>query len=533
MERKKNLFIFFLVCTVVLIFRLGYLQVFKAKETNYAMLEQRFKFMPLYRERGYILDRNGIPFTTFQQECIIIVKYDEYLKYKFHFDEIKNKVYINKEPLLPIIIRTDLLSAQTIINVLNQNVYTLYVKNVNSDSLTHVIGYVNGYDQTGISGLQASYNDILDKDTIINFAVMQDINGNIINESDPRIITTGKNHRQQDIVLTVDRHIQRIVDEKLQAQSKSGCVIVQDCKTGYILAMSSVPGFNYDYSGDFLNGTDGELVNRATAEYNPGSVFKLVIAAAILESGQAGEYDYVCNGFYRIGGHVVKCSAHPYGSEKPISLSDGLALSCNSYFLNAARKLGYEKIYKKAVELGLTTETGLHLQKINESKGYLPVPDNVQSNIDIANLALGQWVAKVTPLQICNLTSAIANGGMLNTINLVHSAVNNNQKILNYLNKQGHRVLSPGDAKKLAQYLRFCVTAGTGKSANISGKFDIAGKTGTAGGNTDDNTVWFTGFFPAHNPTYTMTVVLEHSKSGAEDAAPLFGIIAEEIMKIN
>lgn len=530
MNRYKLLFALFVFCIAALILRLGSLQLIYSQKIQTGLYDQRYKQYLLYKEKGDILDRNRIPLTASSVETVLIMNYDTYVDNNELFNEIDNYIFLSLSPDNPVIIRTTEQEGKRIKEALKDECRILRVKNTNPSLAKHVIGYRSGYNQEGIAGLLKAYDDILDCDTGILYSVLQDINGNVIFDSEPSITVKGDRYHPHHVVLTLDIHYQRIVEDYLKETGKKGCVILQDCNTGYVLAMASAPDYTVDYSGEFLKGENGELLNRAVCEYNPGSIVKAVIAAVILESFDTRDFDLHCNGFYRFQGRTIQCSAHDFDRERAVDLPEAFAVSCNSYFINAARKIGYEKIYLKAVELGLTKETGLP-QETGEKKGYLPEPEEVKSDIDLANLVLGQWVFKVTPIQICNLTSAVANGGMLNRVNLVLGVVNDKgQKILDLTDKHGERVISRNAAKRLAGIMERCVKSGTGKLSDPGNMIGVGGKTGTAGEQEGHNTVWFTGFFPVSNPKFAMTVLLEDATSGASDAAPLFGKIAAEII---
>lgn len=533
MNRIKTLFIIFLVCIIMLILRLGTIQVLKSEQIQASLYDQRYKQFLLYKDKGDILDRNRIPFTSSDVESVLIMNYETYLKNKLLFNEIDNYIYLSLSPGSPVLLRTGAKEGQTIKDTLMDDVVRLKVKNTNPSVAKHVIGYRSGYNQEGLDGLLKKYDELLDCDTSVNYAVMQDINGGVILESEPRIMLKGDQYRPQNVVLTLDIHMQSIAEKHLSDTKKAGSVIIQDCNTGYLFAMASAPDYKLDYTGEFLTGNKGELINRATCEYNPGSVMKLVVAAAVLETSNTSDFNYTCSGFYRLQGRTVSCSAHSFDRERKVDLSEAVSVSCNSYFINAAKKLGYEKIYQKAVQLGLTEQTGL-ADQIPEEDGYLPLPEKVKSDVDLINLVLGQWVSKVTPLQICNMTSTIANGGILNKVNLVNSVVNmQGQKVLDLTDKKGERILSRNIAKRLSGFMSRCVQSGTGKLADPDGLLEAAGKTGTAGEKEGHNIVWFTGFFPSQNPKYTITVVLEDAVSGSLDAAPVFNKIATEVMELS
>ena len=177
------------------------------------------------------------------------------------------------------------------------------------------------------------------------------------------------------------------------------------------------------------------------------------------------------------------------------------------------------------------------VQKVNiglleEDEGNLPKEDEIHGAA-IGNIALGQGKIQVTPLQVTNLMLTIVNGGVSNPLLLVEGITNRDGLIIKeYQREKEARLLSNNSSLKAMDMLRQVVKEGTARYMDLDQLGGCGGKTGSAEGILKQREVihgWFTGFFPARNPQYVVTVLVEEAFSGAQSAAPIFEEIIKEL----
>ncbi len=331
--------------------------------------------------------------------------------------------------------------------------------------------------------------------------------------------------------------MQKLAEEVMDKMVVSGAVVIIDILSGDILVLASRPGFNPEDVSAYLNDEAQPLFNRAIAGYTPGSIFKVITAAAALENNFNTAQTFECPGFVTIGDQVFRCWIFNEGSHGTMDLKNGFAQSCNSFFIHLGIHLGSEKMIETAKEFGLGSVTGINSQRVSEYPGLLPKPAELENDGSIANLAIGQGKILITPLQAASIAATIANGGIRNSVNLVDCIVNKNGDIIRDLKKkEWKRVISRDTANKLMEMMSATVNIGTGYRADIGGYGGSAGKTGSAEtGMFEDGKMiihaWFTGFFPYVEPRYAMCVFVEDGTGGGTSAAPVFAEIASRIME--
>ena len=207
--------------------------------------------------------------------------------------------------------------------------------------------------------------------------------------------------------------------------------------------------------------------------------------------------------------------------------------SCNPVFIEVGQRLGYEKIIQYAEKFGLGRKM-LNPLSLNQAKGKIPDKNNYYL-ADLANLSIGQGSLSGNALQVAAFSAIIANNGILNTINCADSVVDNVGQEKRKLKVSGsERIISEKTAGIIKNMMVKTNISGTGKTGFVE-KSGSGGKTGSAQSGWVVNGEryqhgWYTGFFPADNPKFSMCVFVENGKSGSETAAPVFKEIAEKIM---
>jgi len=389
--------------------------------------------------------------------------------------------------------------------------------------------------------------------------------GRVLSSELVRPPTTGR-----DLILTLDVPLQReaetLLDEALVRRAILGCkpkeaggaLVVMDVRTGAILAAASAPRFdpNAFCSGgqgvqDVLDDPAKPLFDRGwRMAIPPGSVFKVVTAAALLESGTVEpQTAFDCRGYFKspdaLRCEIFTLTGHGHGR---IALADALGQSCNVYFFHHAAAMGPGPLVDWAGRLGFGSPTGVDLP--DEAAGRVPSPETTRSpggrrwqTVDTQMLAVGQGELLVTPLQVVRLMAAVANGGRLVTPHVVshlglpehRSSADTSQvaraddaaaadETLAVPPPRAVAGLHPATLEAIREGLQRTVASieGTAYATVYLDTVGVAGKTGTAQTGEDRSPhAWFAGYFPSDRPKYAIVVALEHSGSGGEMAGPL------------
>jgi cell division protein FtsI (penicillin-binding protein 3) len=397
----------------------------------------------------------------------------------------------------------------------------------------HLLGFV-GIDGDGLEGVEKRYDNYLNGGAAY-LLVERDAFGEDIFPSD--VLPMEPRH-DNDLVLTIDANIQQILERELEkavdsAHARGGTAIVMDPKTGEILGLAVQPGFN---PNDFKTYGPDHWRNRAVADaFDPGSTFKVFLAAAAMEEGLASpeETIYCENGSYAVGGRTIH-DVHKYGD---LSFAEVIKYSSNIGAAKICSRLDAAVWHRYIRGFGFGEVTGIDVP--GESGGLLR-PYQKWRTIDKTTIAFGQGIA-VTAVQLITALCAVANGGYVMQPYLVSEVVNRKGDCI----KSNHpkvvrRAISEETAEQLTEMMVKVVDedGGTGKNARVPG-FEVAGKTGTAQ-KVDPVTGLFSrskmvgsfmGFVPAHEPRLAILVVIDEPSGrgfGGTVAAPVFKAVAEQ-----
>jgi peptidoglycan glycosyltransferase len=340
------------------------------------------------------------------------------------------------------------------------------------------------------------------------------------------------------VELTIDPKMQQAAWDALG--DYSGALIAMDPVTGNILAMVSKPGFNANrvasHDSDKVRENYVELesnpanplINKTISGdlYHPGSVFKLVVAAAALESGQytaSSTFDNpVSVQLPDSTSEVFNSSRKTCGPKAQVSLSYAMRFSCNVPFVELGLALGQDRIRAQAELFGFGKEIRVPM---------LATPSVYPEEMDQAQLGLssfGQFDVRVSPLQMALVSSAIANGGLMMQPNLIESVISPNLSVIQSTQPEVlSQPITAETAEALKKMMVQSVSKGVASNASVSG-VKVAGKTGTAeNGEGQRVTLWFTGFAPSVNPRVAIALVIEDGggrdtgASGNATAAPV------------
>jgi penicillin-binding protein 2 len=383
-------------------------------------------------------------------------------------------------------------------------------------------------DIVGKAGLEKEYDQQIEGTDGMRRVVVNSV-GKVMRTMDDVEAVPGK-----PIQLTIDYDLQAIADNDFA--NKEGALIAMDARTGEVLAMVSRPTFD---PNDFavrippkewaaLN-TDPQtpLLNRAIqAQLAPGSVFKVVMATAMLESkALPANYTVYCPGSATFYGRVFHCD-HAHGE---VDIHKGIVASCDVFFYNVGKQLGIDRIDQYATGLGLGQRTGIDLP--SEEPGLIP-SDQWDERVyhhkwypgDTISVAIGQGPVTATPVQLARMIAAVASGGILIPPHLLKDATGL---------KFGSFPLSDDTVQQVTDGMWGVVnepdgtTSGLVKLQNV----DFSGKTGTAqtesfdlqnrlGKHVKENG-WFVGYAPRRNPEIVVAALVQSGGWGSTSAAPI------------
>ncbi|NTW55521.1 MAG: transpeptidase family protein [Chlorobiaceae bacterium] len=343
--------------------------------------------------------------------------------------------------------------------------------------------------------------------------------------------------RGNTVQLTIDSDVQSIVEDELskavaQFQADAATGIVMDVRTGEILAMANSPTFNLN---DRSTWNAEKTRNRAvTDSYEPGSTFKLIMAAAATEvlKRKAEDRVFANNGSLPLYNLVVR-DHEPYGY---LTFREAIMYSSNIVAAKTAMDVGSAKFYDYTRKFGFGEKTGVGM--VGESSGRVR-PLAKWDKTTLPWMGYGYQVM-ATPIQILQAYAAVANDGVMMKPMILKKVFGPDGQVLReYAPREVRKVIEPETARYIGkEYFKAVVDSGTAKSAAVPG-LDVAGKTGTArraAGGSYANPVYvssFVGFFPVKSPKYAIIVIVENPKTAyyaATVAAPVFSSIASRMV---
>lgn len=345
------------------------------------------------------------------------------------------------------------------------------------DFMTQVLGFT-GADGNGQTGLEAYYDKYL-----------TGISGAILTETDlvGREMEGGNSYylpsvKGLNLTTTLDSRVQTIVegvvDKAVAIYNPKGIAcLVMDYTNGEIIALAEYPSFDLnavprDDLEKLFSASKSMLVSSV---YEPGSTFKILTAAAALDSGaMTTSRRFYCNGSRIVDGKKIRCwKTKGHGS---IDFGQGVESSCNCVFMDSALSMGTTKFYNYLNGFGLKSKTAVDMT--GETTGIF-IAENLVKTVDLARIGFGQAVA-VTPIGMMRACSAVVNGGVTVTPHLVKSIDDDKgNHVGGFEIREQSRVISEETSTVMRELLSRVVNNGSGKGAGVNG-YAVAGKTGTA-----------------------------------------------------
>lgn len=576
--QKRKYVIVSAILIVVMIFavRLLFLQVIESKYKVGAD-SNAFLRKTQYPPRGLIYDRNGqlLVYNKPAYDVMLIIRElnldtvafcndlrisKEYFLQRMNEiqDVKKNRGYSSYTPQVFMTQLNEVDVAQ-----IKQNIYKyngIYIQNRTLreyvySSAAHLLGSIgevsrsdiekNSYykqgDYSGRDGVEYTYENDLRGEKGVEI-LLRDAKGRIKGKyEDGKLDVPAK--AGKNLTLTIDIELQRL-GERLMA-GKMGSIVAIEPETGEILCLVSNPTFDpsllvgrqrSEYYNKLVSDPNKPLYNRATqAQYSPGSTFKIIQALVALQMG--GITPATRFSCYGVGSQPIKCT-HSHGS--PVSLLGAIEQSCNPYFWSAFRstlehngygqqnvnfKKSYEEWEKHINQFGFGvrfTDSDIYEQ----SKGFIPSQSYYNRYygetgwiaLTIRSLSIGQGEILVTPMQLCNAMTIVANSGYYISphINRADSMKTRMHKI--DVTQEHFAIVREGMQRVMER--------GTGRHYRIP-NITMCGKTGTVQNNHGKDHAVFEGFAPAENPKICIAVVVENAGFGATWAAPIASLIGE------
>lgn len=548
--RIRQLQIFFVILFILLGAFLYYLQIVKGSTYRELSYRNSIRLLRIDAPRGTIYDRNGkvladnaLSFGVFvvpQEIKDLDVEIKKLAQILDLPESLLRRNYKRnyRAPFAPTEVARNISKRKAIlVGELKLDLSGVLVKEVPSrrytynEATTHVLGYIGEIDKSELELLRSyGYNakDPIGKDGIEKIAdgFLRGKNGGMQIQVDNRghqagVISKKQAEKGGDVFLTIDGELQSFLWKMMK--DKKGAAVFMDPNSGEILSLVSSPSYDpTDSLAKVLNDRDRPLLNRAImGQYPPGSLFKIIVALAALETDKTRpDKIFTCRGKFKVGRGLFNCwNRDGHG---PMNLHRAIIESCNIYFYNIGILLGVKNISEYARKFGFGRKTGIEL--LGELEGL--VPDKGWKRIkrndswytgDTANLSIGQGYLLATPLQVVRAIACVANKGellqpyILDKIGEKNFGVKRSKKLRikeRNLNLVRDAMLGVVEHEN-----------GTGGRA-WSSKVSICGKTGTSQAGSGQKThAWFAGFSPTKNPEVAFVIFLEHGGSGGDMSA--------------
>ena len=566
----------YVIVGIITLLLLGFwkLQVIDSDKYGVMAERNRVRSIPIIAPRGRMLDRDGrVLVDNYPSFSVLLLRDDEAAVSKnlpaiadglgLSLDDLKEQL-VNTEALprfQPIVIKPEATPADVaFIESHRADIPLLEMLMVHrrrylpGGFMAHASGYVgevseqqieasNGKfrpgDFAGKTGLERQYNDLLVGTDGMRRVIVNSV-GKEMGRLEQQEAIPGK-----QIQLTIDYDLQQVAEAGLG--DKKGAVVALNPQTGEVLAFASHPAPD---PNDFairvskeewqrLNADPAHpLLDRVTqAQLAPGSVFKIIMATAMLESKVPPEnFTAFCPGYGVFYGQMHKCWVYGKSSHGAVDLHSAIVRSCDVFFYNVGMRMGIDRIAKYAKMLGLGSKSGIDLP--SEESGLVPSEEWVQRVYhhkwypgSTISVSIGQGSVMVTPLQVAYVIGGIASDGDYKQPHLLKDAPSVGQK---------HVELSENTVEQVTQGMYGVVNeaGGTGQSVKLQG-IEFCGKSGTAqmmsyaaasrlGLGKGKNDGWFVGFAPRRNPEIVVAAVVEDT---SEHGGTTSGPVVRDIVK--
>ncbi len=558
-RRKITVLCFLLLfASVGLMGRLGYLMLYCSEHYSQMAEDLHQRERTIKAARGRILDANGVVIATNRTVCTISVIYNQVKDREQVIRVLCEELGLSEEGVRK---KVEKRSSREIIrtnvdketgdrirdfHLAGVKVDEDYKRYYPFDSLaSKVLGFTGG-DNQGILGLEVIYEDYL-----------KGINGMILTTTDAAGVEVENTFEDRvepvagnDLVISLDVNIQQYAEqaayetmEKKHANRVS--VIVMNPKNGEIMAMANVPEFNLndpftlnvEAPEGISSGQKQELLNQMWRNpsindtYEPGSTFKIITAAAGLESGVVSLEDrFSCPGFRIVEDRKIRC--HKVGGHGAETFLQGVMNSCNPVFIDVGQRLGVDSYYHYFEQFGLKQKTGIDLP--GEAGTIMHKKENM-GPVELATVSFGQSF-QITPIQLITTAASIVNGGNRVTPHFAVKTISGDKtSVHRFEYPMKEQIVSRDTSAKMRFVLEQVVAEGSGKKAALPG-FRIGGKTATSEKLPRSLKKYissFVGFAPADDPQVIALITIDEPQGiyyGGTIAAPVIADIFKNIL---
>lgn len=407
-----------------------------------------------------------------------------------------------------------------------------------------VLGFTGG-DNQGIIGLEVKYEDWL-AGTDGKILTVTDARGVELDKiAEDRLEPVPGKTLQLSMDYNIQMYAQQMAEKVMEEKQADGVsIILMNPSNGELYAMVNVPEFDLDDPFTLPQGTVGLTEeekqdalnqmwrNRSINDtYEPGSVFKVVTAAACLEEGVVTTQDqFHCPGYYVVEDRRIRC--HKIGGHGSETFVQGIQNSCNPVFINIGLRLGVDRFCDYYEQFGLLGNTGVDLP--GEASTIMHQRKNI-GQVELATMSFGQSF-QVTPIQMATTFSSIINGGNRVTPHFGKRILDQDGTVAEtFSDKKGKRILSEETSATMRALLESVVSEGGGKNAAVEG-YRIGGKTATSQTlprSANKYISSFVGFAPADDPQILGMCIIYNPQGvyyGGTIAAPVIGKIFENIL---
>jgi penicillin-binding protein 2 len=574
--RIRRAILYVVIGCLVLLLRLWYLQILEGDHYFTLSTNNRLRLRVVEAPRGFILDRHGEVMVE-NRPTFDLYATPEDVKNPAEVAatlagilmvppaEIESRLTETRARSQPLLLRKDLDQAMMVaveerrldLPGINLRIRPIRAYPV-AGMAANLLGYVSEINQAQLQ--REEYSDFRPGESLGQSGVerrfdafIRGVDGGEQVEVDARgralrVVSRDDPRSGSNVFLTIDRRIQEAAEAAMAG--KKGSVVAMNPTTGEILAMVSRPSFDPNLFAQRISGEDWQriatdsshpLQNRAfQAQYPPGSIFKLMVAIAGLESGAlTPETRFSDPGYFVLGNH--RFDDWKKGGHGSLDLRGAIVNSCNVYFYQAGLRTGIDEIVRVSRAFGLGEPPGLGLG--DEAKGSLPNPNSkgrgqppwTAGNTVVSSI--GQGLVVTSPMQLLAMVSAIANGGTIYRPWVVKKIVSLSGDVLEEYEPEAIRRVDvkPETLAFVRQAMLAVVDEGTGARSKIPG-VPIGGKTGTAQvvkkGDEKRNPdvkdhAWFVSFAPVNNPKIAVVVLVENGGFGGLVAAPVAKAVYE------
>ena len=489
---------------------------------------QTSQVIDLPRSRGNFYDRNGRKLTgLIPQWYALCIPGDASYATLFPYVSYKEQVelYEKRNTASPFLIQV----AQDL-NAYGVPTYMSEQRYLSVPIAVHLIGYLDG-EGYGVSGLEYAYEDILSQsgnETLVT--CLTTAQGRLMTGDSASLEITSQG-TGQGVMLTLDADLQRMCEGIAALTMTRGCILIMDTQSGEILASVSLPEYDPQNVAESIAANDTSLINRAFNAFSAGSVFKVVLAAAAYEN-DLDWFTHECTGSVEVAGQVYRCAQGK--AHGVVNLRGALEQSCNCYFIELGRLLGGDAILAEAQKLGFGTAYTV-APGLKSGEGTLPSSEALDNAGQLALFSFGQGDLTATPLQITTMMNTVADQGVFHAPRFVSGIVDDTQKIVTPMELPEEKTVLHSDITRiLRSMLQSVVSDGIGKEAAPQ-DLTAGGKTGTAqtGQFNEEGqellNYWFSGFYPADNPRYTITVLQDGVLEPQVSSAAVFSKICDSL----